>query len=160
MSVINITKRKIDSKSELKENLRNTDYPSLIIGEDSESEVKFYIFEGNKGFNTQNLFQIGIISEGHGLEPDCKIIDERYLLIGLNSEVHIIDIINLTKNNKIVLDSLFYEFILLNSKDKFIVLYELGIICVSIYGSILWEYSTDVINDYKIYDSIIKIITD
>lgn len=160
MSSINITKIIVDSKSELKEKLRNSTSDNLILGEDSQLERNFYAFRVEMKDDLSTVLEIGIISEGHGLQPECKLIDEKHICIGFNKEVHIIDINNFSKRYKVMLDSLFYEFILLERKDRLIVLQELGLTCISLDGVKLWEHSTDVINDYKIENDSIELATD
>lgn len=160
MSLINITKITVDSKSELKEKLRNSNSPNLIIGEDSQVENRFYIFRGEINDGVSTIFEIGVISEGHGLQPECKFIDEKHICIGLNKEIHIVDSQDFSKHYKIILDSLFYEFISSDRKDRIIALHELGIICVSLDGVKLWEHSTEVINNFKIKNNTIELITD
>lgn len=159
MSLINIIKIVVDSKSELKERLKNSNLPNLLIGTDSEVENNFYILRG-KIDNISTIFEIGIISEGNGLEPECKLIDEKYICIGLNKEVHIIDSHDFSNDHKIILDSLFYQFVLLEKEDKIIVVHELGVTCISLNGIKLWECLTDLINDYIIRDDTIELITD
>ncbi|OQB14537.1 MAG: hypothetical protein BWY15_01046 [Firmicutes bacterium ADurb.Bin193] len=160
MGFINIIKIIVDSKSELKEKLRGSTSDNLILGENSEVERDFYIFkvEAENGLST--ILEIGVISEGHGLQPECKLIDERHICIGVNKEVHIIDIYNFLKRCTVMFDSLFYEFISLERKDRIIVLQELGLTCISLDGVKLWEHSTNVINDYKVEKDRIVLITD
>lgn len=150
----------VDSKSELKEKLINSTVNNLIIGEDSQIERDFYVFRIEMKDDMSTVFEIGVISEGHGIQPECKLIDKKHICIGFNKEVHIINSENLTKHYKVMLDSLFYEFMPLERKDRLIVLHELGLICISLNGVKLWEHSTDVINEYKIENDSIELITD
>lgn len=159
MSRINITVNNVESKSELKQILRNLDFPNLIIGEDSEVENNFCIFRGELDDKSSIIFEIGVISEGHGLKPECKIVDEKYVCIGLNKEIHIFDI-HLLIHHKVILDSLFYKFIVPKQKGKIIALHELGLTCVSLNGRKIWEHETELINNYNIKDGNIELITD
>lgn len=93
-------------------------------------------------------------------KQECKLIDKKHICIGFNKEVHIINSENFTKHYKVMLDSLFYEFMPLERKDRLIVLHELGLTCISLNGVKLWEHSTDVINEYKIENDSIELITD
>lgn len=157
MSSINIIKIVVDSKSELKEKLRNSTSDNLILGEDSQIERSFYVFRVEMKDDLSTALEIGIISEGHGLQPECKLIDDKHICIGFNKEVHIININNFLKSCKVKLDSLSYEFISLERKDRLTVLQELGLTCISLDGEKLWKHSTNVINDYKVgNDSIIE----
>lgn len=147
---------RIESKSEMKEFLRNCKSKYLLLGEDSQVEGGLYIFE----IKEENLLKltIGLITEGHGLQPECKIIGEK-ILIGFNKEIHTINITT-NENNKIKTDSLFYEFASENYDDKVIAIFELGVMCLSLNGEKVWEYYTDIISDYSIESENINIITD
>lgn len=160
MSIINIVKIIVDNKSELKEKMRKSKTPNLIVGEDSQIENSFYIFKGEINNGTSDIFEIGVISEGHGLQPECKLIDESYVLLGMNKEIHIVDIKDFSRHYKFVFDSLFYEFVSCKLKDRIIALYELGVICVSLDGVKLWNHSTEIICDYKVMNNTIELITD
>lgn len=160
MSSFKIIKIVVDSKSELKEKLKNSTCNSLMLGEDSEIERSSFLFRVVMEEDLLTVLEIGVVSEGHGLQPECKLIDEKYICIGFNKEVHIIDIDNFLKRCKVKLDSLFYEFISLERKDRLIVLQELGLTCISLEGKKIWEHSTDVINDYKVVNDSIELSTD
>lgn len=154
-----ITLIELESKSELKERLERSEYQNLIIGEDSEGPNNCTIFRIiiNDGF--KRIFEIGVISEIHGIEPKCIIISNR-IFIGLNKEVHIFDSKDLLEHYKILLNSLFYEFIIPQQKRRIIVLHELGISNISFNGDIIWEHTTDIINEYKCSNGVIEIVCD
>ncbi len=147
---------RIDSKAEMKEVLRNSKSNYLLIGEDSQIEGGVYIFQ-TKEDNFLKL-SIGLITEGHGLQPECKIVGEK-VLIGFNKEIHIIDI-GKNEHNKINADSLFYEFSPKNYQDKVIAIFELEVMCLSLAGEKLWKYFTDIITDYLIENDKINILTE
>lgn len=132
----------------------------MILGEDSQIERNFFLFRIEMKYDLSLVLEIGVVSEGHGLQPECKLIDDKHICIGFNKEVHIIDINNFLKSCKVKLDSLFYEFISLERKDRLTVLQELGLTCISLDGEKLWEHSTNVINDYKVENDSIELSTD
>ncbi|WP_346894088.1 hypothetical protein [Clostridium sp. UBA871] len=86
MSFINIIKIVVDSKSELKEKLKNSTCNNLILGEDSQIERNFFLFRNEMKYDLSPVLEIGVISEGHGLQPECKLIDDKHICIGFNKE--------------------------------------------------------------------------
>lgn len=93
-------------------------------------------------------------------KQECKLIDKKYICIRFNKEVHIINSENFIKYYKVMSGLLIYKLILLGRKDRLIVLYELGLTCISLNGIKLCEHSTDMINEYKIENDSIELITD
>lgn len=151
----------IDSKSELKEILRDEHYYCITLGEESQQEKEFYLFEASKKSDFKKGLRIGIISEGHGLKPSILFDSVNNVsYIGLNREVNVIDCENIVILKRLELDSLFYDMIPLESTLNIIIIHELGIKCISENGDIIWQYSTDVISDFKIIGETLKITTD
>lgn len=151
-----IFKRNVDSKSELIESMHKCGTEYVLLGQDSEVVNGSYIFQ----IETDNemRFTVGVLTEGHGLEPMCKCIKDK-IFIGFNHELHIIDISN--KEDKIIYsNSLFYEFSLDAISNRIIVVFELEIICISVNGNIYWRYMTDIINDYSIENNYVNVTTD
>lgn len=151
-----IFKLNVESKSEMIEYLRKCDSNQLLLGENSEVEGGLYIFQvkSNEGVR----LTVGVITEGHGVEPECKYVDDR-LLIGFNKEVHIIDT-STNEDKKISADSLFYEFASEINSNKIVAIFELEVMCFSLEGNRSWRCFTDVINEYFIENNNINIVTD
>ena len=116
MSYINIIKIIVDSNWELKDKLRNSIANNLIIGEVSQIEIDFYAFRIEMKDDMSIVFEVGVISKEHGIQQECKLIDKKHICIGFNKEVHIINSEEFIKHYKVMLDSLFYEFISLERK--------------------------------------------
>lgn len=153
---MNIYKHSTDSKSEMIEYLRKCDTKQVLLGESSEVEGGGYIFQvEHEGVK---IITVGIITEGHGLQPECKYLKDK-LFIGFNKEVHVIDIDNNVDKISCA-DSLFYEFSSDIFENLIIAIFELEIICFSVDGKILWKYSTDIINDYYVENNMIYLTTD
>ena len=150
----------VDNKSELKEILRDKCYYHITLGEEGQQEKEFYVFEAFKKSDFEKGLRIGIISEGHGLKPSIFFDSvNNVLYIGLNREVNIIDCENIGVLKKLELDSLFYDLLPLKSSCN-IIIYELGIKCISKNGDIVWQYSTDVVSEAIIIDEVLKVTTD
>lgn len=146
----------VDSKSEMIEYLRQCGTRQVLLGENSEVEGGNYIFQVEHDGNI--LITVGIIAEGHGLQPQYKLLNNK-LVIGFNKEIHIIDI-DKNVDNTLYADSLFYEFASDDFLNSIVAIFELGIICFSYEGIILWKYSTDIISDYYFKNNMIYITTD
>ncbi len=80
MSSINIIKIVVDSKSELKEKLRNSTCNHLILGKDSQIERNFFLFRVEMKYDLSTVLEVGVVSESHGLQPECKLIDDRHYM--------------------------------------------------------------------------------
>lgn len=153
---MSIHKYSVDSKSEMIEYLRKCDTKQVLLGKSSEVEGGGYIFQVE--LDGVKIITVGIITEGHGLQPECKYLNDK-LLIGFNKEVHVIDINN-SVDNILCADSLFYEFSSEILGNSIVAIFELEIICFSVDGKILWKYSTDIINDYHAENDVIYLTTD
>ena len=151
-----ILKFNVESKSEMIEYLRKCDSNQILLGENSEVEGGGYIFQVN--LSEGERFTVGVITEGYGLEPECKYVNDR-ILIGFNKEVHIIDIRN-NEDKIISADSLFYEFASVVNSNRIVAIFELEIMCFSLVGNKHWRYFTDVINEYSINNNKVNIVTD
>lgn len=109
----------VDSKSELKEIVRNEHYLHVILGEDSQQEKMYYVANIREKTNLRKGIQIGIISKGHGLKPRILLdANNKMAYIGNNREVSIINCENATIQKTLQLDSLFYELISIENESK------------------------------------------
>ncbi|MBK1811936.1 hypothetical protein JHL18_15045 [Clostridium sp. YIM B02505] len=151
-----IFKLNVESKSEMIEYLRKCNSNQLLLGENSEVVGGLYIFQVKS--NEVVRLTVGVITEGHGLEPECKYVGDK-LLIGFNKEVHIIDT-STNENKKICADSLFFEFASETNSNRIIAVFELEVMCFSLEGNTFWRCFTDVINEYFIENNNISIVTD
>ena len=138
---------KIESVSEMNEYLQCSGLKYFVFGKDCEVEGGLYIVRCCSHENSE--FIIGIISEGHGLKPEFKCIEDN-LLIGFNREVKIVDSSGNYKT--VTANSLFYEFIEGATLNEIIAVFELEIICFSLQGYKKWVHCTDIITDYHIID--------
>lgn len=138
---------KIESISEMNEYLRRSGLKYFVFGKDCEVEGGYYIVRCRGHENSE--FLIGIISEGHGLKPEFKCMEDK-LLIGFNREVKIVD--SSGNNKTVTADSLFYEFVEGAAPDEMIAVFELEMICFSLQGNKKWIHCTDSVTDYYLVD--------
>ena len=82
MKEITISTEKIDSYNELVAKLEKQ--KSFTIGKESEQKKEFFLISVLK--RNEEMLRIGIISEGHGLKPQCAISKE-CCIIGFNREI-------------------------------------------------------------------------
>jgi hypothetical protein len=145
-----------ETKSELYEALSKFDAGKIILGAEAEQERQFYIIKVALE-DIENL-GIGIISEGHGLKPQI-LFDavSKKLMIGFNNEVTIINCPKRTIESRIILNSLFYSFLLLNEPKMIVVIQETGVLALNEEGKQLWQHDSDIIENYKIVDGILHL---
>lgn len=138
---------KIESISEMNEYLQRSGLRYFVFGKDCEVTGGLYIVRCCRHESSE--FLIGIISEGHGLKPEFKCMEDN-LFIGFNREVKIVDSNGNYKT--VTANSLFYEFIEGVAPDEIIAVFELEIICFSLQGHKKWVHYTDSITDYDLID--------
>ena len=138
---------KIESVSEMNEYLQRSGLRYFVFGKDCEVEGGLYIVRCCSHENSE--FLIGIISEGHGLKPEFKCMEDK-LLIGFNREVKIVDSSGNYKT--VTANSLFYEFVECVAPDEIIAVFELEMICFSLQGNKKWVHCTDSITDCDLID--------
>lgn len=147
----------LDSESELKEKCK-AKY-AMLLGDNTEGKRKYYFIETQ---HQESKNMIGLVNEGHGIEPTVLILkDLDLMLITSDESVYIIDL----KKNEILshmlCDSLIYEAIVDANDDKRIfIICELEVRCISAAGIMFWRYDCDVINDYKLHKDFLELIFD
>lgn len=128
MSEIFLTSKKIDSKSELIEELKSSKIKTILLGENAKQYVKFFEIVVKEAFEKRELLKIGIISEGHGLTPQYIIVQLNKILIGFNKEICLISVNSKNKILKREFESLFYELKYVENLDRILVVCETEVV--------------------------------
>ncbi|MBI1930820.1 hypothetical protein HYR99_42055 [Candidatus Poribacteria bacterium] len=140
-----------ETKEEMIGFLEKCDAGSILLGEGEELPVDFFSVVVHWGGLRLHRFGVGICSEGHGLTPQLLLQPtHNELIIGLNSEVVGVNVVEKTVDFRIGLDSLFYDFLPLNECHLILVLHEIGVIAMTEDGKEIWHYSRDIMEDYFI----------
>jgi|SRR5690625_489100 len=145
----------IDSESELRDNIYQKQ--GILLGSEIENTRRYYMTEMN--LYNDNL-SIGILSGGHGIDPQIKIIDSR-LIITSDQMLYIFSVNQKTTTKVIECDSLIFDLIVHTNDKSVIVICELDIKCITYEGDTKWSWqSDDTIIDYEINHDVINIVTE
>lgn len=145
-----------ETKKEMLDALNKFDAGKIILGIDAKQESQFYVIKA--ALVDKESLGIGIIFEGHGLKPQI-LVDavSNKLMLGFNNEVVIVNCPKKTIESRIILNSLFYEFVLLNELKIIIVIQETGVLALNEEGKKLWKHDSDIIENHKIVDGVLHL---
>ena len=143
-----------DSASELRKYLNNQKtYHVVLLGEDS-----IVINSATAIIIEKCRLIIGLFTDGTNT-PECQLRDKT-VFVGFNNEVVCIregEIVN-----KLMFDSVFYEFIdVPNYSDLILSLFELGLACFDEYGVLRWkQFTSDIVNDVVVQNDKLLVYTE
>lgn len=160
MSNFFLVSRKIDSKAELFERIKQSHAKTVLLGQEAQQSTDFIEILVNDAHTDEELLRIGVVCEGHGLKPQYTINELDELVIGFNKEICLIFLDSLDKVLKRELDSLFYEFKFIKSHNVLLVVCETELYCLNKKLEILWTVSLDLIVDHEITEEYIKVVMD
>jgi len=134
-----------ETRSDLNADLSNA-AESLLLGIDAQSARRFY------SVNISQSFRLGILSSDLGPKPSIFIADDLQIaFVGHDCTVSIIDISKAIEKTSRKLDGAFFEFLIMpDNLQCIIVIYELGVQCLDVNGRVVWNITTDVIENYKL----------
>lgn len=153
------TLRKTDSKSELMESLNSSNTNSLLLGEDIETPDEFVELSIKDIQHHKEVLKIGIICEHSSINPQCDINNKREVILGFNKKLSVINLNTCSEAKQIELDSIFYEFKIINNCNL-IIICETDIYCLNENYEIIWTKGLDLIINYDITDQYIKVETE
>lgn len=137
--------QQLPTKNELLQRLSRC-HNSLLLGEDAEQKLEFYLATVHFQSTETEPFCIGICAEGHGLKPHLLIQPElQLILFGYNQEVVGVNIENQEVAFRIKLNSLFYYFLPLKKQGIVLIVQEVDVIAIAEDGKELWRYGKDII---------------
>jgi len=149
--------KELSSYLEVQNVISNCRLGAVVLGGESEVPQRFYSIEIHaSGLSDRPAFGIGLLSEGHGLEPEMCLIDDNHLLLGLNSQLAVIDLLQRQVDNVIRLESLFRT-LLSTETGQIIVIHDIGIAALARDASLLWNYSEDLVEDWELEENHIRI---
>jgi len=148
----------IETKDEMLISIGKCKLGCVLIGENAQQYNKFYCLKGYLLGDRSNCFSIGIISEGHGLAPECLVVGSKnVILVGSDKTVYVIDYLEKKISQSIPLDSLFYHFVSIVEFGIVLIVHETGIIAMNSNLKVIWVYSSDIICKHEIDGSLIKL---
>lgn len=147
----------VDSESELKALCNEKE--STILGLDTESKKKFNLIEIQHQ-NTERIY--GLIYGGHGVEPSVTKIEKKDLaVISSDKSVYLVDLNSHNNIKQVSCESLVYDiFPIQSDPNQILIVCELEVRCLSLDGFQVWRYDCDIINDFKLFENYLEILTD
>ncbi|WP_182188223.1 hypothetical protein [Pectinatus frisingensis] len=143
----------IDSESGLKEYIGANN--GIIVGNNVQVKNNFYIIECIAN-NVKRM--IGILNEGHGIIPTvAKLKKSDILIVASDKSLYILDLKVNAEFKNIISDSLIFDLIVRENEEKIVVICELGIQCMTITGDKVWNYDSDIISDFSLYEDYVKV---
>lgn len=148
----------VDSRNVLLDKLKQCVKGYVILGDNSEQEKDFYLVKLFSQEDGNEYFGIGIISEGHGLQPNIMVNHlENSIFFGFNKEVVLFNCLNKVVVKRYQIDSLFYNFVNLAEQNCVLVVHELGIIKITINGEKIWNYTSEIICGLRLDNNAIEL---
>ncbi|MGK7902899.1 MAG: hypothetical protein AB4352_16115 [Hormoscilla sp.] len=136
------------SKSELMCCLSQWDLGSILLGEDADSEQKFYSALVHFQWLGIHYFGVGICSEDYGLSPHLLLLPESdILLLGFNRELSGVSIKKRKIDFRIELYYLFSCFWQVKDCGLILCFHEIGVVAIGVDGRERWRYSQDIVED-------------
>lgn len=143
----NVSLKDLDSGAALAEYLRADGSPYVLVGVDAECPRSFWSFDFS---STNGRLRVGIIASNHGIRASWTASsDGGILAIGHDESVSFVDVAKCSLLSVRPLNGVFYEFILGDWHDQFIVLHELGAAKFDFLGSQNWSVSTDILEGWN-----------
>ena len=131
-----------ESRSEMMNRLEGVQ--SAIVGLDSEGIREYYIADLNR-------CMVGVCSQGFGIRPSgFELSVDELCFLGYNETVSVICSKSCQRKFEIELGSPFYEFIYTDEGNPIVAVHELGVVCLSPQGEVLWQVETDIVDSVQL----------
>ena len=145
--------KKIDSRSELYEQLRRGQ-SGVMLGDDDEATNEYFLMSLGDCL-------IGICSQGHGIRPSVlQDSTARVAWVGYNTKLANVNISGCCINFIIQLNSVFIAILCRMQDGSVVVIHELGAVRISGSGALLWDVTTDVLIDFSDEGDLISLVTE
>ncbi len=144
--------KNFDSKSELEEIYSREIRPKIFIESEDASLNQYKLI--NASFVT-----IGLIDHSFGVPIQLEEVKKYRILIGHENEILCVCAKLLIILWRVRLDSVFFQFKKIEEKKIFVVFEEIGVHVIDFNGNKIWSFYTDIITDFNVANSVIKIKT-
>jgi hypothetical protein len=138
----NIEVAEWDSLSALMEHLASSDESRCVVGHDAEAPRRFYSLSLQQ-FGRDLRF--GIVCSHFGIKPVAVQISDKFVMVGHDNSITAVDLTTGALKFNIHLLAPFYHFITGDEHDYIIVVYETGLMRLSMNGTIEWALDTDLV---------------
>ncbi len=144
----------IDSELELREYVDD----GVLVGEDVQYKSKFYMIDV---LSENNNKRIGIFNEGHGVTPVVYKNEQTDLVfVTSDKSFYIIDSNKKLIIKKIQCDSLIFDVLIMEAKNRIFLICELGLECLTTEGNKVWSHESDIISNFDFQDDYVKLIVE
>jgi hypothetical protein len=135
-----------DSRSSLMEYLDGSDENSRLL-DNVEAPKRFYSLSARR---VDTEFRLGFISANFGIKPAAIQVRDNCVLVGYDQSVTAVDLSTGAPKFDVRLLAPFYHFVTLSQCDHVIVVYEIGLVKLSIGGQIEWDLETEIIESVEL----------
>ena len=132
-----------ESYSALIQSLERSHGSPILLGKDAESQLRFY------SIRTSGGLEVGIASSGFGISPSAVALNERCVFVGYDCSVSGIDLRSKQILFELSLAAPFYQFLPCSEGDSQLIVYELGLLKLSMDGKVVWIVETEIIEDFR-----------
>lgn len=143
-------------KNRLLEDLTCCTRGIVLFGEAAECPRAFYSLKFYSDRLDADSFGVGILSEGHGLEPELLVRkEEQDILVGFNSQIVVLEFTTGQLKQVIDLGYLFYRTIVIDEAHRIIVQHEIGVVVLDDRLNKVWGFDQDVITSLRIENGLL-----
>jgi hypothetical protein len=157
MKTYTIISKRIDSYRELLVSIEKQN--NILLNNEVKQKKEFFLITIMDVVSDNIVLCIGIVSEGHGIEPQYAFTNNHEIIIGVNHEIYIVSIMTLEKRCK-QMDSLFYMFKEDTDLDMILIICEANVYGCNYALESVWEVNSDLVKDFEFLDNCIRIETD
>ena len=146
--------RQWSNKIQLREYLAKRCRKYAILGKNIEDTQEFFSVIIQAAEPPLDNSGVGICSMVIGLQPEIYLQPQnRILLVGFNSTVYGVDLLDSTVAFCHELNSPFYYFAPVSMPPRILVQHEVGIVMLTEEGEVLWKFDGDIITGLQYYDN-------
>ena len=122
---------------------------NVVLGEDAEYYSDYHSATVRPGLNGLRCFGIGLVSEGHGLEPHLLLRPSTgELIFGLNRQAVWVSVEERRIVSRIQLNSPFRAFLPIERHNTLLILHEVGVLALYERDQEAWRYDGDIVSNY------------
>lgn len=138
----------LTTERELRQRLAGLDVSaSLLLEDPSAYPAAYYLLRVEQGGSS---LAVGVAGQLHGPRPQVHVVDSEHLLIGYGSEVVKLLLPKGEMLWQVELGSLFRELIELPALNQLLVIHEIGALCLTPEGEVLWRFDKALVEHYAI----------
>ena len=139
---------RIDSKNELKEQLAQCQWNTLLIDEGGGTDCHMVTLR--RALTEKPFLSLGLCCVGFGIQPQMLLLAPvDVLLLGFDSQVVSVNLPKREIDYAVELETPFYCFVQPQQPGLVVVVYETGAMGLNYEGKQVWHHDIDVVTDYS-----------